>query len=104
MYTSYIAIILLSVCMDYISLTWLYPIPHVMKGITASDYYSTERVCSDASACVELHIVVSQYLNHRKIVTTTWSLSAQLLLRPSVVFVKPNSSPSTLYLAIPLIL
>ena len=58
MYTSYIATILLSVCIDYISLTWLYSIPHVMKGVTTSDYYSTERVCSDASACVELHVVV----------------------------------------------
>ena len=38
MYISYVATALLSMCMDYISLAWLDSIPHVTKGITASDY------------------------------------------------------------------
>ena len=43
MYTSYVVTILSSMCMDYVSLTWIYSIPHVMKGVTASDYHPTQK-------------------------------------------------------------
>ena len=35
MYTSYVASILLSMCMDYISLAWPYSIPHVSALLQA---------------------------------------------------------------------
>ena len=51
MYTNYVDTILLSTCMDYVSLAWLYSIPHVTKGITASNYHLAQKGCVAMQVC-----------------------------------------------------
>ena len=51
MYTSYVVTILSSMCMDYVSLAWIYSIPLVMNGVTASDYHPTQKGCVATQMC-----------------------------------------------------
>ena len=62
MYTtvaSYIATILLSMCMDYVSLAWIDSIPHVTKGATTQVIITLHRKSVLPCKCMELHVVAS---------------------------------------------
>ena len=70
MYTSYVVTILLSMCMNYVSLTWLDFIPYTTKGVIASDYHPAMNSVKPGRVATQMrgitHRSVCQCLNHRE--------------------------------------